>query len=91
MTDPIIVQIVGSASGDPTPHDGRYVVRWNSNVHYGTLAVDSTPRPEGARRFADIGEATSEWRAISHLQPRRPDGKPNRPLTALTITFSHIK
>lgn len=45
-----------------------------------------------ALRFTDIGEAMECWRAQSRTYPiRHTDGKPNRPLTAFTITFEKIE
>ena len=36
-------------------------------------------------RFATRGDAMNFWRAPSKTRPTRMDGKPNRPLTALTV------
>jgi hypothetical protein len=44
-----------------------------------------TTDPLQAKMYADAKEATAEWRAVSHVRPVRPDGKPNRPLTAFTV------
>ena len=44
-----------------------------------------------AMRFANVGEAWECWRRQSALVPLRPDGKPNRPLTAFTVTFDEIE
>jgi hypothetical protein len=37
--------------------------------------------------FGSFGEAFDAWRAIPASRPLRPDGKPNRPLTAFTVAF----
>jgi hypothetical protein len=80
-----VVRVMGASDGGSTPHDGRYVVRWDSDVEAGTLALDSTDDLDKARRFVN-GEEFDEWRAVSKVQPRRPwDGHYNRPLTAITI------
>jgi hypothetical protein len=80
-----IVEIVGAADGRPTPHDGRYVVAWSPHTMAGDLKLTSTDDITKARRFSVL-EAMSEWRAISRVQATRPwDGKPNRPLTGITI------
>lgn len=80
-----VVRIIGAADGvTRTPHDGRYVLAWNWDVEFGTLAITSTADIAKARRF-EGGAELVEWRRISHVQPRRYDGKPNRPLTAVTI------
>lgn len=38
-----------------------------------------------AMRFANTGEAIAAWNTASTRRPLRPDGKPNKPLTALTV------
>jgi hypothetical protein len=46
-----------------------------------------TDVPEKALRFADLGAAFEAWKTQSKRRPIREDGKPNRPLTAFSITF----
>jgi hypothetical protein len=80
-----IVQVVCAADGGRTPHDGRWVVSWNPHTEAGTLELTSTSDKAKARRFEN-GDEFVEWKTISKVQPRRPwDGKPNRPLTGITI------
>lgn len=68
---------VGSPAGlflksyDPEAYDGRGWADW------GNL--------DDAMRFSSSGEAWILWRSVSFTRPRRPDGAPNRPLTAFTI------
>ena len=38
-------------------------------------------------KFADMSEAFECWKRQSTVCPLRADGKPNRPLTAFSITF----
>jgi hypothetical protein len=49
-----------------------------------------TDHQEDAQRFAGVGEAFEMWRKQSTRRPLRPDGKPNRPLTAFSITFDTV-
>lgn len=44
-----------------------------------------------ALRFADVGAALECWRLISTTRPLRPDGKPNRPLSAMTLTLETVE
>jgi len=37
-----------------------------------------------ARGFPSLVEALEYWRQVCPNEPRRPDGRPNRPLTAFT-------
>jgi hypothetical protein len=46
--------------------------------------VVTTPNKARARVFPSLKEALELWRQESGL---RPDGLPNRPLTAFSITF----
>lgn len=83
----IIVRIISGADGSATPHDGRYVKAWNSNVDFGILALDSTSKKKEAKKFESAADALEEWRTQSKVMPLRPDHEPNRPLTALTVSF----
>lgn len=46
----------------------------------------TTPDIAEAHRFTSFLEATECWRRIPERTPVRPDGRPNRPLTALAVT-----
>jgi hypothetical protein len=82
-----VVLIIGSPSAK-TPHDGRWLVAWDPNTEAGTLSCTSTDEVREARQFERAGDALDEWKTISSVQPTRPwDGKPNRPLSGLTITL----
>jgi hypothetical protein len=80
------VRIVGAADGvTVTPHDGRFLVAWNPHTKAGTLELTSTADPRKAARL-ELAAILEQWRTQSRKQPLRPwDGKPNRPLTAVTI------
>jgi hypothetical protein len=45
---------------------------------------------ERAMRFEDSIKALEFWRRQSTVNPIRQDGKPNRPMTALTVTIERI-
>lgn len=81
----IIVRIVGAVGDIATPHDGHFLMDWNPHTEYGHLEVYSTAIKYKAKRFAEAKDALDEWNTVSNVQPTRPDGKPNRPLTALSI------
>lgn len=61
----------------------------NLAVAYPIGIVISTPDPAKALRFATTEEAWACWRLQSRRTPHRPDGQPNRPLTAYTITIAN--
>lgn len=57
---------------------------------YPTGSGSSTADPAKALRFDDPGEALEYWHQPSTVVPLRPDGKPNRPLTAFTVTVEEL-
>ena len=69
---------VGSPAGlflkayDPEAYDGRGQADWTDNL-------------DDAMRFDTSGEAWMLWRKVPFTRPRRPDGRPNRPLAAFSI------
>jgi hypothetical protein len=44
-----------------------------------------TANRDEAHKFASGREALEAWGTVSKTRPVRPDGRPNKPLTALTI------
>lgn len=84
-----IIRIIGSAWGEPTPLDGTWLKSYDPEANGGRGEVIGTKKEHEAMRFADFEAAMACWRQVSHTLPTRPDGKPNRPLTAFHIEFSH--
>lgn len=81
-----IVRIHGVAlPGIATEHDGRYVVEWDAVGPSPWGQIVTTDDPTKAKRFANITEVQSDW--AKPVGPRRPDGKPNRPLTVFTMSI----
>jgi hypothetical protein len=92
-----LIQIVGM-SADPlgiarSPFDGQFLVEYDPARD----GVDPLGRPmvahlvtspsrAAALRFTDPTDAFELWRSVDPRDPVRPDGRPNRPLTAFTIT-----
>ena len=75
-------------------HTGRYLGYlqwWDLDSHvpgyptYPTGVVEVTQDIDKAHLFASMEEAMETWRRQSKAVPLRPDGKPNRPLTAFTV------
>jgi hypothetical protein len=73
------------ANGRPLDTDGAWLVECNVDAAGGRGTVRATHERARAKRFADAGEAMAYWKRQSKVRPLRPDGKPNRPLTAYTI------
>jgi hypothetical protein len=65
------------------PLKGEYLVSFDAEAGNGQGFVLSTPDLQKARRFT-FREAWETLGTEPRSKPKRPDGKPNRPLTATT-------
>jgi len=63
---------------DPDARGGRGDDRW-------------TPDFSKAKKFATFMDAMECWKAQSTVVPFRPDGKPNRPMTAYSVSPEEIE
>lgn len=86
------IKIIGLAVGQPTPADGEYVVEYDpsrpgrdANGEELLCHLVTTPDPNEALELPTKMEAFELWRSVDQRQPLRPDGRPNRPLTAYTV------
>jgi hypothetical protein len=50
-----------------------------------------TPDLNRAQRFATFSDAMECWKAQSSVRPFRPDGRPNRPMTAYSVMPQRIE
>ena len=66
-------------------HLGRYVVRYDPRAVRSEDQLVSTDDPDQALGFPTAAKATACWRTEVGI---RADGKPNRPLTAYTVTIA---
>ena len=70
----LMSMVVGGPSG--------YLKDYDVDAWDGRGRVDLTEKTEEAMEFPDFMAAMQAWRTQSTVVPLRPDGKPNRPLTA---------
>ena len=88
-----LIELVGLARGEPTPHDGSYLVHYDPVAHYAAWLgcplgeIVTTRDPERAHQFASKADAVRCWQQEAGT---RPDGKPNRPLTSWTILIRSV-
>lgn len=92
MSEVVIIQIEGYAvPGIHTPHSGKYVMEFDplyrGNSDRGRGLLLTTDDITQAKRFKNGIEAFEFWRQQSPTVPLRTDGKPNRPLTAFTVSM----
>jgi hypothetical protein len=66
---------------------GDYLKRFDPEFANGRGAAWWTDDPAKAMRFEDSMAAFQFWKTQSTTRPIREDGKPNRPLTAHTVTI----
>jgi hypothetical protein len=93
----IAIRIVELADGSETPFDGQYVMEYDPNRDgqdpdgNPMLAhLVTTPVANDAMRFDGLRELRQLWLAVDQRRPVRPDGQPNRPLTAFTVEFVRV-
>lgn len=84
-----VIRIVCMADGRPSAFDGMYLWSWDLESGF-EAALTAVPDPRSAHQFSTPAEALALWRSQSARIPKRPDGKPNRPLTAYTIEILSV-
>lgn len=90
----VILRIEGLATGGPNQWQGHYVESCDfeadmspgSNAAMGSFTAD----PLKAKQFGGPIEALEFWKTIRKRDGLRPDGKPNRPLTAFTVSIIQL-
>lgn len=83
---PYIIQAVAWAGGfAPLEGAGGYVDWCDVDANDGLGAFTLTDDEAKAIQFDAPGQALEFWQKQSTIKPLRDDGKPNRPLTSLTI------
>jgi hypothetical protein len=72
------------------PVIGNYLEWSDPNANFGKGDDRWTPDPAKAKRFPTRDAAMECWRARSTLVPTRPDGRPNRPMTAYSVSAEEL-
>lgn len=80
-----VIVALGFANGVPCPHAGQYLESFDFDAHDGIGEGAFTRDPRRAMLFDDAHAAFAFWRTVSTVRPIRGDGRPNRPLTALSV------
>ena len=89
-----VIRIFGLIGGGTTVYDGEYVVEYDPSidgVEPGTgkpmnCHLVTTPDIAKASRYS-VADAHTLWTLTDLREPVRSDGKPNRPLTAFTVSI----
>ena len=69
---------------------GQYLASYDPEANGGYGDSAWTANPAAAMTFPTMMAAVDCWMQVPRNRPVRPDGKPNRPLTALTVTFDRM-
>lgn len=77
-----VILCEGLANGEPGP-----VGLWLASYEPATGLSGWTSNKQMAIVFKDAFDALALWKSVHTEKPVRPDGKPNRPLTAFTVTI----
>jgi hypothetical protein len=92
---PFVIRIVGLVNGYPCPFDRQWLAEYDPTRsgtdpagNPMTAHITVTPDPRRALRFPDAAAAHEAWTATSGRT--RPDGQPDRPLTAFNIEIATI-
>jgi hypothetical protein len=88
----MVMRILGLAA-DPdavTPFNGEYYVSSKFGPGFGEGDLNTTRDINKAKRFETLVELRDEWAKVDENFPVRPDGQPNRPLTAWTIEVLQV-
>jgi hypothetical protein len=68
-----------------------YLVRCDFEANGGRGEVHWSVERDKAMRFDNPGAALAYWKTPSQTVPLRPDGKPNRPLSAFAIEIVPVE
>lgn len=84
---PFLIQCLAGGDGQPTPYDGQFLRRYEPEAHDGVGLAEWTEDPDLAVAFASLQEARAAWMRVPTTRPTRDDGRPNRPLTAYSVSI----
>lgn len=93
-----VMKILGLVNGGQTPFDGQYLAEYDPDRE-GTdpngdpmLAhIVCTPDKRYAMHFDGFADFHATWAQVSTRWPVRPDGQPNRPLTAFSVSTERVE
>jgi hypothetical protein len=88
MAGKMLMVCLGFANGDMCEDVGKYLLRFDPDYGSGLGRAYWTDNASEAMLFKNAAEFFTFWKQESKLRPKRRDGKPNRPLTAYSITHA---
>lgn len=88
---PKIIKCCGYATPQPCPFEGQFLEWYDPDLPGEGALAGFTRDASKAKTFPDGAAALEEWRRVRSVDPVRPDGKPNRPLTAFTVELVEVR
>lgn len=82
-----VIQIISNADGMPCNISNCYLKTFDPEGGGGQGIIEVTRLKKQAMKFNTQQECFEVWQKQSKTLPLRPDGKPNKPLTAFNISF----
>ena len=89
-TGRVVIRALKRADGASFDGKGQFVTDYDPDAYEGRGLVQFTADVKKALTFDDAGAAYDFWNRASPSYPLRPDGQPNRPLTAYTISVEPL-
>jgi hypothetical protein len=77
------IRVIAYVSGKPCPESGLFLKSFDPEAFHGIGSATFTDDPAKAMTFASHVEAFKFWQQETKF--KRPDGKPNRPLTGFIV------
>lgn len=91
---PVVIKLISWADPEragPLWCAGQYVESVNVQRVPELGWLIATPHLSKALRFFSLRDAMETYREVLKRAPKRYDGKPNRPMTAMTVEFIPVK
>lgn len=79
------IRIIGLVTGAPSGAAGQWVKSYTPHGRGGRGDIELTPNRSDAKVYETVVAALEDWQRVSVTHPTRPDGQPNRPMTAWTV------
>ena len=86
---PVMMQVVGGHAN--SANVGQFLKSIDFETHQGRGHVAFTSDVNAAMQFPSHSATLEFYRTQSKTHPTRPDDKPNRPLTAISMLFVEPK
>lgn len=80
------LKIVGWMLDRPCPITGEYLEKFDFEQPQTEQLMWFTSDPAQAQAFPDAGAAIEAWKTVRQFDGLRPDGMPDRPLSAFSVT-----